>query len=160
MRCCIATISILPNFSNKIVLGSGLARWFGRGISTPSLQKPGGGTLMVMLLCAAALGVILGLRFRIFVILPVMLVAAAGITVLGVWSGQDFHITALNLVAAGVSLQIGYFIGAILAEYRKRKTELQPTGDRAVIHAVIYSSEPNSGGERDQWVLVSDPQSG
>ena len=118
---------------------------------------------MVMLLCAAALGTILGLRFRIFVLLPVMLVAAAGIFLFGVSSGQNFRIIALNLVAGGVSLQIGYFIGATLAEYRKRHTERRTaawTGDRAVIDEVIYRSEPDSGGERDQWVLVRDPNSG
>ena len=119
---------------------------------------------MATLLCAAALGIVLGLCFRIIVMLPAMLVAAAGIAVLGVSSGQNIHITALNLVAAGVSLQIGYFIGAILAEYQRRQTELRRmaawTGERPVIDEVIYRSEPDSGGERDQWVLVCDPQSG
>ena len=66
---------------------------------------------------------ILGLCFRIFVMSPAMLVAAAGIAVLGVSSGQNIRIIALNVVAAGVSLQIGYFIGAILAEYQRRETE-------------------------------------
>jgi hypothetical protein len=109
-----------------------------------------------MLLCAAALGIVLGLCFRIIVMLPAMLVAAAGIAVLGVSSGQNIRIAALNLVVAGISLQIGYFIGAILAEYQRRQTELRRmaawAGERPVIDEVIYRSEPDSGGERDQWV--------
>jgi hypothetical protein len=118
---------------------------------------------MVMLLCAAVPGVILGLRFKVFVMLPVMLVAATGIIAIGVSIHQNFQTTALNLVLGGVILQIGYLAGCSLAEYRKRRSELRIavwTGDRAPIDEVIYRSEPNSGGERDQWVLVSDPQSG
>jgi hypothetical protein len=34
------------------------------------------------------------------------------------------------------------------------------TDDRPLIDEVIYRSEPDSGGERDQWVLVRDPMSG
>jgi len=95
------------------------------------------------------------------VLLPVMLVAAAGITLLGVSSGRNFRIIALDLVTGGVSLQIGYFIGATLANTGKRHTKRRTaawTGDRAVIDEVVYRSEPDSGGARDQWGAGARPE--
>ncbi len=110
---------------------------------------------MVVLFCgAAAVGAILALRFEIFVLLPAMLFAAAGLIAFGVLNGYGFLIIVFYLLGAAVSLEVGFLIGcAVVAVRRSGKAEAQP-GE------LIFRTEQETRGERDQRALVGDPQGG
>jgi len=112
---------------------------------------------MVILFCGAIVGVILGLRFRMPVMLPAMLLTVAGLVTDGVWSGHGFRVIAFGLLEAVVSLQIGYLIGCSVAVYWAGQAKARRVWG---LDELIFRSEPDSRGERDQWVLVSDPESG
>jgi hypothetical protein len=112
------------------------------------------GELMVVLFCGAAVvGAILALRFGIFVLLPAVLFAAAGLIAFGVLNGYGFLIIVFYLLGAAVSLEVGFLIGGAVRVRRSGKAEAQP-GE------LIFRTEPDSRGERDQWVLVGDPHGG
>jgi hypothetical protein len=118
---------------------------------------------MVLLICGAAVGFILGLRFGMLVMLPALFFAAVGLIAYGVWSGQGFRVIAFGWLEAVVSLQIGYLIGCSAAAYRNGPAWSRAMWDNnrsAQLDELIFWSEPISRGERNQWVLISDPESG
>lgn len=64
------------------------------------------------------LGSLLGGRFRVFIVPPVIVLGAAILAVGSAWQGQaSAHIVVTILVFASV-LQLGYFCGAILVRVR------------------------------------------
>jgi hypothetical protein len=82
-----------------------------------------------IVIVGAATGAFLGLRqFKVFVLVPAILLAAAGIIMKGVLAGLDYQVS-LDSLAIIVSLEIGYFVGSIGAgsltvRASDRKTEL------------------------------------
>ena len=71
---------------------------------------PGGITEVVVVIIGAIVGILLGWRFKAFVLLPTILVAAGVIII----TGHDLKVIALTLLSTVVVLQIGYFVGAYL----------------------------------------------
>jgi hypothetical protein len=71
---------------------------------------PGGITEVVVVIIGAIVGILLGWRFKAFVLLPAILVAAGVIII----TGHDLKVIALTLLSTVVVLQIGYFVGAFL----------------------------------------------
>jgi hypothetical protein len=67
-----------------------------------------------LLLVAPAMGAILGLRFKAFVLAPAMLLVSAGTIVTGIAGSHDPGFIVLIVFAGLVLLQMGYFIGCIL----------------------------------------------
>jgi hypothetical protein len=63
-----------------------------------------------IVIIGAIVGILLGCRFKVFVLLPAILVAAGVIIV----TVHGLKIIALTLLITVVSLQIGYFAGASL----------------------------------------------
>ncbi len=68
----------------------------------------------VFLIVAAFVGIILGLRFNVFVLVPVILLAIALITLREIATGQSAGVILLATFAAVVLLQIGYIAGRVL----------------------------------------------
>ena len=83
-----------------------------------------------IVIVGAATGAFLGLRqFKVFVLVPAILLAATGIIMKGVLAGLDYQDISLDSLAIIVSLEIGYFVGSIAAgsltvRAADRKTEL------------------------------------
>ena len=68
---------------------------------------------MMSLMIGTIVGILLGLRFKVFILVPVILVAAGAIIV----GGHGLKATVLTVVAAAVVLQIGYVLGCAVRMY-------------------------------------------
>jgi len=62
----------------------------------------------------AVFGIILGLRFKVLVLVPATLLATAVVTAVGLLDGQHFRVIALTVVGAAALLQVGYVVGCVL----------------------------------------------
>jgi len=67
--------------------------------------------MAIFLITGAIAGIILGLRFRVLVLVPAILLATVIIIVSG--SGDRLSVIVLTVVGTAVSLQIGYIVGCI-----------------------------------------------
>jgi hypothetical protein len=67
-------------------------------------------TLILSLFC----GAVLGTRYKVLCLPPVIMLAAIAIAVFDHIYGVSFKSTALTVLAVGVELQIGYLVGALL----------------------------------------------
>jgi hypothetical protein len=75
------------------------------------------GAPMAFLITGAITGILLGLRFKVFVLVPAILLATAVIII----SGSDHTLSVMVLTVFGtvVSLQIGYIVGCILRAWAR-----------------------------------------
>jgi hypothetical protein len=71
--------------------------------------------MLVLLAMGIIAGILLGLLFKVLVLVPAILLATAVITVFGFAKGLGFGMIALNVFGAAVSLQVGYIVGAFIA---------------------------------------------
>jgi hypothetical protein len=67
---------------------------------------------MAFLVTGAIAGIILGLRFKVLVLVPAILLATVVIIANG--SSHKLSVIVLTVVGTVVSLQIGYIVGCIL----------------------------------------------
>jgi hypothetical protein len=95
--------------------------------------------MIAILIFGAAVGIILGLgRFKVFALLPVILLFAAGTIARGIATGLEARTIAFGLLAAVASPQIAYVVSAIgtdfiVAEYlRLRARNQKPALYRAI----------------------------
>ncbi len=70
--------------------------------------------MIVFLIVSAIAGMMIGLRFKVFVLGPATLLAMAAATVTGIGSSHDAKTIAFTVFGTMASLQIGYFAGRIL----------------------------------------------
>ena len=70
--------------------------------------------MMVFLIISTIAGMMIGLRFKVFVLGPATLLATAAATVTGIGSSHEAKTIALTAFGTMASLQIGYFAGRIL----------------------------------------------
>jgi hypothetical protein len=85
-----------------------------------SIMGLGAHMIIAALVCFIA-GTVLGMRFRIAILLPVMFVIAAAILPFGILTGQKFSfIISLEFVAV-TALQLGYLSAALVAARAARK---------------------------------------
>jgi hypothetical protein len=68
--------------------------------------------MAIFLITGAIAGIILGLRFKVLVLVPAILLATVIIIISG--SGDELSVIVLTVVGTTVSLQIGYIVGCIL----------------------------------------------
>lgn len=68
---------------------------------------------MAFLTLSIIAGMILGLYFRVFVLVPVLFLEAAAITIFGFVAGAEFEAILLTVVATISSLEFGYFGGCL-----------------------------------------------
>ena len=75
----------------------------------------GGTTMLAITVVVAAAGLALGLRFNVFVLALLLIVAIIGVSAIGVWGGSNLLVVALRVLATLACLQIGYLIGSLIA---------------------------------------------
>jgi hypothetical protein len=73
-----------------------------------------GVAMLILTLVAVLIGVVLGLRFRVFVLVPVICGGLAIIVVDGVARGNGFLQLAFAMIATVAALQLGYFLGNVV----------------------------------------------
>ena len=62
----------------------------------------------------AVVGIILGLRFKVLVLVPATLLATGVVTAVGLLDGQQLRVIALTAVAVAALLQVGYVVGCVV----------------------------------------------
>jgi hypothetical protein len=68
----------------------------------------------IIVFAGAAAGTLLAFRqFKVFVLVPVSLLAVIGVILHSRVTGQDFRATVIDLIIGVSSLQIGYLVGGI-----------------------------------------------
>jgi hypothetical protein len=68
---------------------------------------------MLLLLLAILVGAVLGMRFRVLVLIPAIGLTVATILAAGMIRGESVASFAITAILAGSGLQIGYLAGAI-----------------------------------------------
>jgi hypothetical protein len=68
--------------------------------------------MAIFLVAGAIIGILLGLRFKILVLVPASVLAA--VVIILSESGHELSVIVLTLVGTLVSLQMGYIAGGIL----------------------------------------------
>ena len=68
--------------------------------------------MLVFLIAGTIVGILLGIRFKVLVLVPASLLAA--VIVIANGSSHTFGVILLTLVGTVASLQIGYVVGSIL----------------------------------------------
>jgi hypothetical protein len=71
--------------------------------------------MLTITILIAATGLALGLRFNVFVLGLLLLLAITSIFAIGIWSGGNPGVIALHLLATLASVQICYLIGCLIA---------------------------------------------
>ncbi len=66
--------------------------------------------MMLFLIIATLAGVLLGLRFKVFVLVPFILIMACAI----IATGDGLTAIALTILATAVLVQIGYILGLVV----------------------------------------------
>jgi hypothetical protein len=74
---------------------------------------PKGGITVILILIGVFVGAMLGLRFKVFVLVPVICVALAIVAVGDVARGDDLWQLAISMIVIATSLQVGYFGGSV-----------------------------------------------
>jgi hypothetical protein len=64
----------------------------------------------------AVVGIALGLRFKVLVLVPAIALAAISALIVGIARGYSFWSIVLAIVIVGSAIQLGYLIGIFLAE--------------------------------------------
>jgi hypothetical protein len=74
----------------------------------------------------AIMGFVVGLRFRLKVLLPIVVLLLIGSGIFAVLQGWHFFTTFLAIVAAQTILQVGYFSGILLRWAMSRRWNWRP----------------------------------
>jgi hypothetical protein len=81
--------------------------------------------MMIFLIIGTVAGILLGLRFKVFVLVPAILIAAGAIVV----AGHGLELIVLTVLATAALLQIGYVVGCVVRVYAdaylQRRTALR-----------------------------------
>ena len=91
--------------------------------------------MLAVLIFVALAGAFLGLRFKVFVLGPVIPIVGLAIIAKGVATDQASHAILLTLLAAILCLQVSYFISGIVGAY-VGTTDRRPKPFRAVRTAI------------------------
>jgi hypothetical protein len=97
----------------------------------------GEGDMLAFPVIGIVAGIVLGLRFKIPIFVPIISLTGAAVVLFGLAGGHDPRAIALALFAAMVSLQIGYIVGCALQD---RRVDADPTGRRTRIPAASIGS--------------------
>jgi hypothetical protein len=65
----------------------------------------------------ALMGTVLGLRFRVMVLMPIIALSAIVITAINLAWGTGLWIATIEIVIAVISVQIGYLAGAAIRHF-------------------------------------------
>jgi hypothetical protein len=80
---------------------------------------------MILLIVGLIIGILLGLRFKVFVLVPAILIAAGAVVV----AVHGLKLIVLTAPAIAALLQIGYVVGSVVRvhadEYLQHRTALR-----------------------------------
>ncbi len=79
--------------------------------------------MIVFLAIGTIAGILLGLRFKVFVLVPAILIA----TIVIIASGHELKVTALTVFGTVVALQIGYIAGCVLRVMARERVPTRNT---------------------------------
>ncbi len=71
--------------------------------------------MLVFFITGTIAGILLGLRFKVFALIPATLLAAGVVIV----TDGGLRVVALNVFGTAVLLQIGYFVGCVVRFYAR-----------------------------------------
>jgi hypothetical protein len=83
--------------------------------------------MLVIVLLIAATGLVLGLRFNVFVLALLVLLVISGIFANGFWVGSNSLVLTLRLLATLASVQISYLIGCLIAAHIPTRAKTAPS---------------------------------
>jgi ethanolamine transporter EutH len=100
---------------------------------------------MMLILIGGTVGVVLGLRYKVFVLIPAMCVALAIVVLDAVAFGDGLGRIALVMFSIATSLQLGYILGGVVAStispLRTRQVFAQARQDPASGRVVCVGGE-------------------
>lgn len=70
--------------------------------------------MFTLLAIGTVAGIVFGLRCNVFVLVPITLLAVAGITLRNIATHQDVESIVIAVFASVALLQIGYIVGCVL----------------------------------------------
>ena len=71
---------------------------------------------LALAIISALVGIALGLRFKVLVLVPAIALATILVLIIGLTRGDSFGSIVLAMVIIGIALQLGYLIGIVLAK--------------------------------------------
>jgi len=71
---------------------------------------------LALAIIGALVGIVLGLRFKVLVLVPAIALATILALIIGLARGDGFRSIVLAMVIVGIALQLGYFVGIVLAK--------------------------------------------
>ncbi len=71
---------------------------------------------LALAIISALVGIALGLRFKVLVLVPAIALATILVLIIGLTRGDSFGSIVLAIVIIGIALQLGYLIGIVLAK--------------------------------------------
>jgi hypothetical protein len=100
---------------------------------------------MTLILIGGTVGVVLGLRYKVFVLIPAMCVALAIVVLDAVAYGDGLRRVVLVMFSIATSLQLGYILGSIvvytISPLRTRQVFAQARQDPASGRVVCVGGE-------------------
>ena len=94
--------------------------------------------MITSLILTAAVGAILGLRFRVFVLAPATLIVGGCAIIAGMLAGHDTRLVVLSVAGTLALLQIGYIAGCLLSKQGTLSDLFM--GAAAKVHAALRRS--------------------
>ena len=95
--------------------------------------------MLAITILVAATGLVLGLRFNVFVLGLLLLLGITSIFTIGIWSGGNLSVVALRALAMLASVQISYLIGFLIAAQITARAK--PTSSRMQSRSLRRFSE-------------------
>ena len=81
---------------------------------------------ITILVIAGVLGAALGLRFKVLVLVPAIVIGVVVIAGIGITHGDGGWSVAWRIILIVVSLQVGYVGGTVLTRGKMRNRDLEP----------------------------------
>jgi len=78
---------------------------------------------MIIILIGILVGAVLGLRFQVFVLVPVSCGALAIVVVEGIARGDGLVQLALALAGTAIALQVGYALGSVVGSLEAARVD-------------------------------------
>lgn len=81
--------------------------------------------MIALALCSILIGSVLGIRFRFFILLPVVSIGSAALAVVSTAQGETFSQAGLAIVVFASMLQFGYICAALFKQASKTRLRRQ-----------------------------------
>jgi hypothetical protein len=70
--------------------------------------------MVILILIGVLVGAVLGLRFKVFVLVPVISIALVIVAVDGVARGDELWRLAVSMIVIATAVQVGYILGIVI----------------------------------------------